>query len=186
MRKFLVMVLSVVGLTLAQGSNWAGYGDTSTVWSCSDTVKYSSSFYCSDLAMAKVVIGVDDTSAAGLHNDSADVVWGMQTYSFCYNRRGVVDTCFNERVILDTLRCYSADSVAWKTIPVSYVDSLGILYRGLGYVDSLHDSGWAMQSRGYQDIADRMVRYWVQGLARNKVGSYVRVLFTHLKKVLTK
>lgn len=188
MRKVRVVVIvvmalmGVVGGATTHTTNWNGWGDTSTVWVDSvGTTVYTGSYSLTDGEDCRVLLLVDDTSSAGFADDSIQVQWGYQTWSWCLNSSGVVDTCFDVPVVLDTAKNDSLGKMETGSVAAN-----GDLTRTLGQLDTTYCAGFAVQSRWFVPEWDTRVRFWATGLTGNNAsGAGVKARFQFTRRQYT-
>lgn len=186
MKLKILLVTAILAITASagmneSGGNWNGYLDTIQMPRCSSTVlTYARTpFNLTDYDMVRIVCQAKDTVTAGFANDSLSFTWGYQTFSLCLDTAGVADTCFNPRVVVDTMtvdsfgvdRVYTLNSSAIANSPSRRVDTTSC-------------RGWATQSRTFAPEWDVYCRLWVQGLAKNRKGSgAIKTQFTVVRRL---
>jgi hypothetical protein len=176
------MVKSACGFILAlfvvvqAGLNWNGLLDTAIITGFkADSLKYSKGFPLSQYEDIRASLKVDDTDVTGFYGDSVDIQWGWQTFHLCYNSSGVADTCFDQRVIADTL---DTAAIGKCEVVLGTSDSSGVVFRSHKYADTLGCSGFAVQSKWFLPEWDEYVRFWVKGIVGNNrvAGGALRVV----------
>ena len=180
--KKLLLILVLFGISNATTAdlaaaglvNWVGYNDTVIFFiGGDDTIRYSRPFNLSDFEHMRLIAKANDTSAAGLVNDSIKVGWGYQTGSITLNSSGLKDTLWNtsQRIRVDTMN-------STKVAPVGgTVDSAGTITQTWGQADTLSGvSGFYVQSRNFPVNWDEIIRFWVVGVAGNNVARQVKIV----------
>lgn len=166
---------------IESGGNWNGYLDTIQMPRCSSTVLIygSTVFNLTDYDMIRLVCQSKDTVTAGFATDSLSFAWGYQTFSLCLDTAGVVDTCYNPPVVVDTM---TVDSFGKAVIYP--LNSSAIATSPSRRVDTTSCRGWATQSRTFAPEWDVYCRLWVQGLAKNRKGSgAIKTQFTVIRRL---
>jgi len=190
--KILSILLLSCGFLLAQNFNVRGLRDTSRIDGFENTeLHFSKSFPLSEHEDMRIILKVDDTDLNGFANDSLQIEWGYQTFSLCLDtntilstgRKTQIDTCFDVRIALDTLR---NDSLGRIDNPPSIGSSNadGTFTRPLGLIDTLGVDGYATQTRWFTPEWDEFIRFWVQGLTGNSqtLGS-VKTVFDYKRRL---
>jgi hypothetical protein len=181
MGKSLFLIISLlVGLAFAQPNlNYNGYGDTAKVVGLTSTgTVYSKLFKLSQyLASRFDVFARDTNSAAGITNDSLQFLWGVQMVHPMFTSTGTTQTYkYGNLLTIDTLDMWaSAGAFLKNNLPA--MDTLGFFPNELHKVDTVSMSGWASQSRLVAPPWDVYFRFFATGLARNKKGGYVSLIF---------
>jgi hypothetical protein len=178
----LLLTLASLGYPLEVAHNYYGYLDTIQMPACSSTVTVygKKALSLTDFNKVRVIFQVDDTSSAGFASDSVNVKWGYQTYSFCLNSAGAVDTCFSPRVTVDT--CAKAQ---FGTFTLQTLAATGIATVPTKCVDTSFCTGWAVQSRSFTPEFDVYMRFWMTGIAGNKTLAPIKAQFTVIRQVFT-
>lgn len=169
-RSFLSVLLAAFCLSAAPGYNWTGYGsdmyDDITDSLGAGQVLYSTPFLLSAYEDARIILCVDDTSSAGFASDSVVIEWGYQTGSIVLNSSEEIDTLWDDRMIVDTMSAAGYGGPSTGT-----VSSDGSLTRSWGGGDTTQVSGYACMSRWFIPEWDVLVRFWVNGLTGNELGT---------------
>ena len=180
MMKVILSVMLLVTMSFGWLSeNYTGYGDTSVITGFkADSLKFSRIFRHGAYQNLRVDIMAADTSTAGFHADSLDFVWGLQTGHPVYNASGVLDTSWNEELmILDTLS-------RWDTLysPAgigSYIvyGTDGTFSNTRKLKDTTSVTGFIKQTSNPSIEWDVLVRGFAKGASGNDVGSFLKVWF---------
>lgn len=180
MKRILVFIMALsISLFAERVKNWNGYGDIETMPGCSSTVLvYSSDYTLTDFDAVRIIIQANDTTSAGYASDSLKLRWGYQTFTLCYNSAGAVDTCYDPRIVVDTM---SVDSFGKATIYST--DANGIAASPSRQIDTLSCAGYAVQSRTFAPEWNTHIRIWVQGLAGNKVSKKIALKATIIRRL---
>lgn len=177
MGKFLFFAVLLAGMAFAD-DNYNGLLDTAIITGFkADSLKYTKGFPLSKFEDIRVILKVDDTAKAGFYEDSVDIQWGWQTFSRCLDTSGSMsspDTCFDQRVIADTL-----DTASMAVTTLGYADSTGDVYRTHKWSDTNGCAGYAIQGVRLYPEWDHYIRFWVQGLVGNNrvAGGALKVQF---------
>ena len=161
MRKLLTVLFSFAAL-VAANENYNGWLDTCIVSDTLDSaeVKYTKAFNLSKYENCRLLVLADDSATAKLGADSINFHYGYQTGTRCLDSAGVLDTAWDDRVVLDTM---VADSFGTSNISTGGAD--GSLTRVWNQsADTLSVAGYATQSRWFVPEWDGLIRYWVEGL----------------------
>jgi len=180
MKRFILIIMALsISLFAEKAKNWNGYGDIETMPACSAAILvYSSGYTLTDFDAIRVLIQVDDTTAAGFVNDTVKLHWGYQTFTLCKNSAGVADTSFDPRIIVDTV---DVDSFGFMS--VYSTDANGIAASPSHQVDTLGCSGYAVQSRTFAPEWNTHIRIWVQGLTGNQDNRKLALKMTLIRRL---
>lgn len=175
-RSFLFVLLAAFCVSAA-GYNWTGYG-SDTYYDITDSlgtgqVKYSDVFQLSSYEDSRIVLCVDDTSSAGFASDSVVIEWGYQTGSIVLNSSDDLDTLWDDRIVMDTISTDSAGVARTGTLAAD-----GTLTRYWEqHSDTSSVSGYMCQSRWFVPEWDVLIRFWVNGLTGNELGTTQEIRF---------
>lgn len=176
-RSFLFVILAAALVSAAPTLNWTGYG-TDTYTDITDSlgasqVKYSDVYQLSSFEDSRIVLCVDDTSSAGFASDSIVIEWGYQTGSVVLNSSDALDTLWDDRIVMDTI---STDSAGIARTGIASADGSLTRYWEQ-HSDTSSVSGYMCQSRWFVPEWDILVRFWVNGLTGNELGSTQKIRF---------
>jgi hypothetical protein len=180
MKKWL-MVLALCSMAFGfANDNYTGYGDTSNVPGFkSNLTKYSKWFRLSAYLNSRLDIMANDTSSAGFASDSVKFIWGIQTGHPVYNASGARDTVISKmKIVLDTFDVKSG----WLPDTLIQVGTDYSFSQVQGLVDTVNVTGYAVQTSNFAPEWDVWIRGFATGLSGNKVGSYVKILFSLTRK----
>ena len=179
-RAALLILLIAMALFAERARNWNGYGDIVNVPACSSTVLVVSDsiFALTDYDAVRIIAQVDDTTSDGFASDSVNIRWGYQTFSLCKNSAGAVDTCYDPRIVVDTI---STDS--FGVMSVYSTDADGIAASVSRQVDTLHCAGYAIQSRTFSPEWNTYIKVWVEGLTGNLTAAPLKIRFTIVRRI---
>lgn len=161
-------------------TNWAGYGDTCTLPSLTGTatVYSTNSWSMTDYNGIRLVFMANDTSSAGFASDSIAVRWGYQSFCFCQNSAGAMDTCLSPRVVVDTMKTCSLGVMAVSTLDGnSIAKAIGM------QSDTAFCTGFATQSRAVFPEWNMNYRLWAQGITGNKLGKPLKIKMANVRRV---
>lgn len=171
---FLALVMTAFGAD----NNYNGRKDSASVLEFkADSLKYTKNFSLSHGEDVRIVLKVDDTTSAGFASDAVKIQWGYQTGVPCYDSAGNVDTCYDTRIVIDTM---DVDSFGIENLGVAGADLS--LTRTFGPADTSNVTGYAYQSRAIVPEWDALIRFWVQGLAGNEAVSDQVVIFNMFRR----
>lgn len=167
MKKLFIVLLfcavSVYSLTFKDSTvvNWNGWLDTSSIGSVlvDGTVQYTRARSLTDGEDIRIICKVNDTAETGFASDSIYFEWGYQTGDKCLNGSDLLDTCWDDRIVIDTM---NLDSLG--TDNVGYTSADGSITRYYGGADTSNVTGFAIQSRWIVPEWGTMFRIWVNSL----------------------
>jgi len=167
MKKFLLLLVFVsIGYsgTIRESlvQNWNGYLDTAYIDGIlvDRTKKYTKWFKLSDYRALRLLTKCNDTAETGFANDSVNFEYGFQTGNVTLNSSGLVDTCIDVPIAIDTM---VADSFGVTNNGV-YNVSDGSITRIGNSIDTSSVSGFAVKSNIISFQWDCLVRFWVNSL----------------------
>jgi len=172
LNKFIVFLVLIIALGFA-GENYNGYLDTVLV---SDTLGAGDAFYSAAMNLSedediRLLVKANDTSEAGLTDDSIAIYYGYQTGKETLGSDGEAYNAWDGEMIIDTMLASEFGAVGSGTIEAS-----GTLTRTWGGADTTNVSGFAYQSRWFVPEWDHRIRFFVKGLAANKKGSALHLV----------
>lgn len=165
MKKMFLLLFVLVSLGFSVNNpkvtNWVGYLDTAIISTVLDsgTVYYGRVFNLTEYEDCRMVNMVNDTDEAGFAGDSINYIWGYQTGAIILNALNVVDTAWDDRMVVDST---AAGDFGKDTLGV--VDPTGTLTRLYKYSDTLNVTGYAYQSRWIIPEWDCLWRPWAMGI----------------------
>lgn len=171
------LILAIAVLFLAgsgySAPNATGWGDAHRITAICTTgvIAYTKVYPLSDYEDMRVIVKVNDSTAAGFGSDSVSFIFGYQTGIEVLNGSGLRDTCWDDRINIDTLTRSGFGIVGSGT-----TNSDGTVNRVWAGSDTLSVTGFATKSRWIVPEWDGLVRLWVQGLAANKKGARLVLL----------
>jgi hypothetical protein len=170
MFKKIVVVAAVLFMTGTgySAGNTTGWNDTARITAICTTgvVAYTRVYPLSDFEDMRIVVKVNDSTAAGFASDSVSFSFGYQTGIEVLNSLGKRDTCWDDLITVDTV---NKSDFGTRGSGVSASD--GSVTRTWGGADTLLVTGFATMSRWVIPEWDGLVRLWVRGLAANKKGA---------------
>jgi len=173
------------GALYAIDFNYSGLTDTSGITDFrADSLKFSKVFPLAAFENSRIILKMDDTSAAGFADDSIRVNWGYQTLCPCFDTntveqpaQGERDTCFDVRIALDSM-----SDAHLGLFTTGSVDSTGVIFRSLKVIDTTNVTGYAVQTRWFVPEFDCFIRFWVEGGTGNEIGSFQKVSFDYKRR----
>jgi hypothetical protein len=173
MRRIAVVLLALAGIALAQ-RNTDGWKDTLSITdTLATTTKYTRAMSITDGEDVRVLCKADDTSSTGFASDSLDFRWGYQLGLITQNSTPGRDTAWSVRTVLDTL---VVDSLGMDTVNVTAPAGTITSY-WLQHADTTSVSGYAVQDRWFVPEWGELIRFWAQGLTKQKVGAATVLIF---------
>ncbi len=161
-------------------TNRTDWLDTSIVSTTLDSAEiiYSDVFNLTNFEDCRIMLKVDDTSSAGFANDSIALILGYQTGSFTLNSSSTRDTSWDYEAALDTMLSANLGSK-----PRAATDSVGILYRSSGMIDTSSVSGYAIMQVWFIPEWNEVIRYFVEGYdGSNEKGSDLIIIIEQKRR----
>lgn len=171
MKKILSSVLLMAAVLIA-APNTTGLNTASAISTICTTnvVAYSNVYDLSDYEDLRLIVKVNDTSSAAYSSDSVAFQFGYQTGVDILNASGTRDTCWDVRVIIDTMLASE-----FGTVGEAKAGADGSITRAYAGADTLNVTGFATLSRWLVPEWDGLIRFYVKGLAANNKGSALKL-----------
>lgn len=177
------LVCGVLVPTASAAENASGWLDTCGIATkCTTGVLVSTKcFQLSDFEDIRLIVKVNDTATAGFKSDSVGLIVGFQTGIEVLNGNGARDTCFEGRVILDTLLASEFGAVAEG---LSGPDGSITILRGGADTSSV--TGFATASYWFVPEWDGLIRFWVKGLSSNEKTNALKLFLEPRRRIIVK
>lgn len=177
--KFL-SVLLVAAFFVFGRENTTGFLDTAAITDTltTGTVAYTRCYPLSEYEDMRLLIKVDDTTAAGYAIDTVGIIVGYQTGCIALNSSGLRDTVYDDLITIDTILSSEFGDVGSGTLASS-----GVLTHSWGGADTLSVSGFAVASRWIIPEWDQYIRFWVEGLASNNQNAPLKLYIEPKRRV---
>jgi hypothetical protein len=160
--------------------NYNGVNDTLRILDtlAEDSIRYTGALRLSDYLGAferiRTVVLARDTTSAGFGSDSLHFIWGIQTGSLVLDSTfSIIDTAWDDTITIDT---FNIDSISACDMAKIGTDGTVTFTRNQS-VDTSLVTGMAYQSREYKPRWDELGRYWAKGIAGQKCGAAIPLMF---------
>jgi hypothetical protein len=167
MRKILVGIMFIVAMCfpVMGADNATGWGEGSRITAICTTgvIAYSNVYPLSNFEDIRLLVKVNDSTAAGFGSDSISFEFGYRTGIETKNGSGARDTVWDDLILIDSLL-----KTQLGTLGSGTCSSDGGMTRTWTGADTLNVAGFAVMSRWFVPEWDGLIRFWVRGLAANK------------------
>lgn len=191
----MVCLLAASGAFGQKNVNYTGYGDTcELIKFYKDTLCFTRPFLWNNENKA-VLVFADDTANAGHKGDSISFRWGVQLGYFAKTMAGVYCTTYTQAMFIDTFKTTDAGDTARFYNPRTLggvaattwnIDQSAETFTPVyGQLDTNTAAKSCIQWHTFSPQWSPCFRFWAQGLAGNKKGSKVRVIFSLQQRMYT-